>query len=68
MMSGDQRLKQPAQNAITFIIARNIMKVDGGTTRQAGDTSVVGWQIMALQSARAAGLQVPNSVLQPTIS
>ncbi len=65
MMSGDQRLKQPAQNAITFIIAS---QHNAGGWRynpgQAGDTSVVGWQIMALQSARAAGLQVPNSVLQ----
>jgi len=65
MMSGDQRLKQPAQNAITFIIAAQHHQ--GGwryNPGQAGDTSVVGWQIMALQSARAAGLQVPNSVLQ----
>ena len=65
MMSGDQRLKQPAQNAITFIIASQHQQ--GGwryNPGQAGDTSVVGWQIMALQSARAAGLQVPNSVVQ----
>jgi len=65
MMSGDQRLKQPAQNAITFIVAAQHHQ--GGwryNPGQAGDTSVVGWQIMALQSARAAGLQVPNSVLQ----
>ncbi len=65
MMSGDQRLKQPAQNAITFIIASQHHQ--GGwryNPGQPGDTSVVGWQIMALQSARAAGLQVPNSVLQ----
>ncbi len=64
MMSGDQRLKQPAQNAITFIIAAQHHQ--GGwryNPGQPGDTSVVGWQIMALQSARAAGLQVPNSVL-----
>lgn len=65
MMSGDQRLKQPAQNAITFIIASQHNQ--GGwryNPGQAGDTSVVGWQIMALQSARAAGLEVPISVLQ----
>ena len=65
MMSGDQRLKQPAQNAITFIIAAQHHQ--GGwryNPGHPGDTSVVGWQIMALQSARAAGLQVPNSVLQ----
>ena len=65
MMSGDQRLKRPAQNAITFIIAAQHHQ--GGwryNPGERGDTSVVGWQIMALQSARAAGLQVPNSVLQ----
>ncbi|MBA63275.1 MAG: hypothetical protein CMJ76_13035 [Planctomycetaceae bacterium] len=65
MMSGDRRLKQPAQNAINFVLSSQHQQ--GGwryNPGQAGDTSVVGWQIMALQSARAAGLQVPNLVLQ----
>jgi hypothetical protein len=31
---------------------------------EAGDTSVVGWQLMALQSGRAAGLDVPDEVLE----
>ena len=45
MMSGDQRLKQPAQNAITFIIAAQHHQ--GGwryNPGQPGDTSVVGWR------------------------
>ncbi|MEZ6060720.1 MAG: prenyltransferase/squalene oxidase repeat-containing protein [Planctomycetaceae bacterium] len=32
--------------------------------RQKGDTSVVGWQVMALRSAKSGGLRVDNSVLR----
>ncbi len=28
-----------------------------------GDTSVLGWQLMALQSAKMAGIDVPNETL-----
>jgi hypothetical protein len=61
-LEGDERLRAPAQKAIDFIVAAQHQ--DGGwryQPGQAGDTSVVGWQLMALQSARVAGLSVPDS-------
>lgn len=66
-MTGDEKLRQPAQAAIDFIQAAQHPR--GGWRYQpgeAGDTSVLGWQVMALQSARAAGggLQVDDATLQ----
>ena len=67
-MTGDERLRRPAQKAIDFIVKAQYR--DGGwryrpgPPNQAGDTSVVGWQLMALQSARAANLTVPEETLE----
>jgi hypothetical protein len=59
-MSGDSRIGFAAQAAIKFIeSAQN--KQDGGWRYhpgEAGDTSVVGWQLMALKSAQMAKLQI----------
>lgn len=66
-MTGDEQLRIPAQKAIDFIVKAQYN--DGGwryqpqPRSQAGDTSVVGWQLMALQSARAANLTVPDQTL-----
>ena len=63
-MTGDEALRAPAQKAIDFIVAAQYR--DGGwryrpgPRSQQGDTSVVGWQLMALQSARAANLTIPD--------
>ncbi|MGB0717222.1 MAG: carboxypeptidase regulatory-like domain-containing protein, partial [Phycisphaerae bacterium] len=60
-MSEDSSLRDPVERAISFIDrARNAR--DGGwryDPGQAGDTSVLGWQVMALKSAGTAGLEVP---------
>jgi hypothetical protein len=65
MMTGDETLRDPAQRALDFIVAA---QHDAGGWRyepkQAGDTSVVGWQVMALQSGRAAKLNVPDETLE----
>ena len=64
-MTGDSYLREPAQKAIDFIVAAQ--HTAGGwryRPRQAGDTSVLGWQLMALQSARAAQLIVPEHTLE----
>lgn len=60
-MTQDPQLRRPAQMCINFIVTA---QHDGGGWRyapgQAGDTSVSGWQIMALKSAQMAGLDVPE--------
>ncbi len=65
MMTGDETLRDPAQRALNFVVAA---QNDAGGWRyepkQAGDTSVVGWQVMALQSGRAAKLRVPEETLE----
>jgi hypothetical protein len=71
-MTGDEALRQPAQKAIDFIVQAQYP--DGGWRYQPnhelgaggrrGDTSVVGWQLMAMQSARAARLFVPEATFE----
>lgn len=66
-MTGDQKFKKPAQLAIDFIEQAQHQR--GGwryRPKQIGDTSVLGWQLMALQSARAAdtGVEVDSDTLK----
>ncbi len=69
-LTGDEQLRDPAQRAVRFITAAQYS--DGGwrytpdepVSPPGGDTSVVGWQLMALQSARAARLEVPPHTLE----
>lgn len=64
-LTKDPRLKEPAQRAINFI-AESQNKYDGGwryAPGQEGDTSVFGWQMFAIRSARLAGLSVSKNVL-----
>lgn len=69
-MSKDQRLKVPAQAAVDYICRAQHPELGGwhyytpGTAPTAGDLSVVGWQLMALKSAKMAGLNVPPVVLE----
>jgi hypothetical protein len=64
-MTSDPRLKASAQLAVNYV-ARAQDAAGGGwryAPRQAGDTSVTGWQLMALKSAQMAGLAVPKRAL-----
>lgn len=62
-MTQSEKLHEPAQKAIDFIV--KAQHPSGGwryNPGDAGDTSVVGWQMMALRSAKMAYLKVPQSV------
>ncbi|MCE9548312.1 MAG: hypothetical protein K8T25_22795 [Planctomycetia bacterium] len=64
-LTKDSQIRYAAQAAVKFIEASQDQK--GGGWRyhpgEAGDTSVVGWQVMALKSAHMAGLDVNPQVL-----
>lgn len=63
-MTGDETLRAPAQRAIDFIC--EAQHPAGGwryNPGESGDTSVVGWKLMALHSARSAYLRVPQRTL-----
>lgn len=65
-LSHDPQLRAPAQRAIDFI-AQSQSPDNGGwryVPGQPGDTSVFGWQMFALRSARLAGLRVSSKVLK----
>ncbi len=63
-MTQDESLREPAQKAIDFIC---YAQHSAGGWRyypnQPGDTTVFGWQMMALKSASMAGLDVPSPVV-----
>ncbi len=64
-MTRDEKLKVPAQAAINYIIQSQ--HAGGGwryRPNQAGDTSVVGWQVMALKSANMSNLKVPARTIK----
>src|SRR5438105_641842 len=67
-LTSDPRLKLSAQAALNFI--RAAQSEGGGwryEPRVGGDTSVVGWQVMALKSGQMAGLEVDDAK-NPTLS
>jgi len=65
-LTRDPRYRPIAQGAVNFIV--NAQDPKGGgwryEPRQAGDTSVVGWQVMALKSGQNARLKVPGPVFK----
>jgi hypothetical protein len=66
-LTADPLLKMSAQRAINFI--RAAQGDNGGwryQPREPGDTSVTGWQVMALKSGQMAGLEV-DDVRNPTL-
>ncbi len=64
-MTKDPKLRDPAQRALEFIVASQ-HRPSGGwryNPQQAADTSVVGWQVMAMKSGQMAALNVPQDSL-----
>jgi hypothetical protein len=68
-MTKDSRLIVPAQASLNYISYAQD-PVGGGwryQARQPGDTSVVGWQLMALKSGSMAYLDVPGPVIKKSV-
>ncbi len=69
-MTKDTGLAEPAQHAVNFIVYAQD-PVGGGwryTPHQPGDTSVLGWQLMALKSAHMAYLNVPPKTIKGAVN
>lgn len=67
-MTQDERLKDPAQKAIDYIVKSQDSRKGGWRYfdtpgKKSADTSVSGWMMMALQSGRLAGLEFKNDTL-----
>lgn len=64
-MTNDRKLMAPAQASLNFIVYAQD-PIGGGwryQPHQPGDTSVVGWQLMALKSGHMAYLRVPAKTI-----
>lgn len=69
-MTKDTQLIKPAQAAINYIVFAQD-PIGGGwryAPREPGDTSVVGWQLMALKSADMAFLEFPPATINKAVS
>jgi len=65
LLTGDESLREPAQKGIEYLLVGQNPVQGGWKYRPAddltvGDLSVTGWALMALHTARAAGLEVPE--------
>jgi len=68
-LTQDANLRRPAQMAVNYVVDSQHEK--GGWRygpKQAGDTSVTGWAVMALKSAKMSGLDVPELRFKMAIS
>jgi hypothetical protein len=67
-MTKDQTLREPLVRAVQYIV--DSQNADGGWRYfkgKQGDMSMFGWQLMALKSARTAGLPVPVDAMNRAI-
>jgi len=64
-LTGDKALQAPVEKAVTFLVRSRA--ADGLAWRYApgdktGDTSILGWVVMALKSAKTVGIAIPPPV------
>ncbi|MCA1686796.1 MAG: hypothetical protein LC745_12675, partial [Planctomycetia bacterium] len=69
-LTGDERLRAPVERAVGFLVRSRAR--DGLAWRYApgapvGDTSILGWVVMGLKSAREVGIPVPRGVQEGTL-
>lgn len=66
-LTGDPDMRHVAQRAVNYIVRlqpeHGGFRYQGAVAEGKGDMSVTGWQIMALKSAIAAGLRVPQAAV-----
>lgn len=68
-MTRDERLREPLRQALNYTL-RAQDPIGGGWRYQSGDsgdTSQLGWQLMALKSAELAGIPIPDRARQGMI-
>ncbi|HEX3870493.1 MAG TPA: hypothetical protein VHV77_08660 [Pirellulales bacterium] len=65
-MSGDERLLKPVRDAISYTVNAQNRVLGGWRYRpgDAGDTSQLGWQLMALKSAEQGGIPISSATRQ----
>jgi hypothetical protein len=65
-MTNDPKLRDAAMRATKFIVSAQNTQQGGWryVPRTSSDTSVVGWQVMALKSAQMSNLPVPAATLE----
>ena len=64
-LSGDEHLREPVERAIGFLLrarARDGLAWRYAPGAVAGDTSILGWVVLALKSAKEVGIPVPPTV------
>ena len=67
-MTRDEKMKQAARMAVKFIVdAQGSDGSWGYSAKSEGDTSIVGWQLQALKSAKLADIAVPQQCLDKAI-
>ncbi len=62
-LTGDARLRDPVERAVAFMVSARA--ADGMAWRYApgapaGDTSILGWVVMGLKSAKEVGIAIPD--------
>jgi hypothetical protein len=63
-MTQDDKLKKVAKLATDFIVKAQAGNGSWGYTASTeGDTSIVGWQVQALKSAKLAGIAIPEKAM-----